>query len=83
MRAYVEEVTHLLTCPKNPPPPPPLAAPSHLPPVGVLLVHYLENVSLGEGQAGLLTGDQVVCGRIIAEVWLQIDLRFIECEQDK
>lgn len=44
--------------------------PTHLPPVGVLLVHYSEDVSLGKGQACLFTRDQVVCGRIIVEVWL-------------
>lgn len=50
--------------------------PAHLPPVGVLLVDYMEDVSLEKGQACLFTGDQVVCGRIIVEVWLQIDLKF-------
>ena len=50
--------------------------PAHLPPVGVLLVDYMEDVSLEKGQACLFTGDQVVCGWIIVEVWLQIDLKF-------
>lgn len=48
--------------------------PTHLPPVGVLLVDYMKDVSLGKGQACLFTGDQVVCGWIIVEVWLQINL---------
>lgn len=50
--------------------------PSHLPPVGVLLVDHMKDVSPGKGQACLFTGDQVVCGRIIVEVWLQINLQF-------
>lgn len=43
-------------------------APTHLPPVGVLLVHYLEDVPLGKGQSRLFTGNQVVRVRIIVEV---------------
>lgn len=50
--------------------------PAHLPPVGVLLVDDMKYVSFGEGQPRLFTGDQVVRGRIIAEVWLQINLEF-------
>lgn len=48
---------------------------THLPPVGVLLVHHMEDVSLGEGQARFFTRDQVVCGRIIVEVGLKINLQ--------
>lgn len=50
-------------------------ASSHLPPVGIFLVDYVKDVSLGKGQACLFTGDQVVCGWIIVEVWLQINLQ--------
>lgn len=47
---------------------------AHLPPVGVLLVHHLQDVSLGEVQAGVFTGDQAVYSWIIVEVWLQVNL---------
>lgn len=43
-------------------------APPHLPPVGVLLVHHLEDVPLGKGQSRLFTGNQVVRVWIIVEV---------------
>lgn len=49
--------------------------PAHLPPVRVLLIYYMENLSLGEGQTSLFTRAQVVCGRVIVEVWLQINLQ--------
>lgn len=48
---------------------------AYLPPVGVLLVHHLQDVSFGEVQAGIFTGDQAVCFWIIVEVWLQVNLR--------
>ncbi len=47
---------------------------SHLPPVGVLLVDYMEDVSFEKGQACFFTGDQVVSGWIIVEVRLEINL---------
>ena len=46
-------------------------SPAHLPPVGVFLVDHVKNVPPGEGQAGLPAGDEVVCGRVVFEVWLQ------------
>lgn len=56
---------------------------THLPPVGVLLVDHMQDVSLGEGQARLFTGDQVVSGWIIVEMWLQIHLQNLWCETRK
>lgn len=35
-------------------------APTHLPPVGILLVDNVKDVSLREGKARLFTGNQVV-----------------------
>lgn len=46
-----------------------------LPPIGVLLVHHLQDVSLGEGQAGVFTRAQAVCSWIIVEVWPQVNLQ--------
>lgn len=48
---------------------------SHLPPVGVLLVHYMQNVSFRESQTRLFTRDQVISVRIVVEMWLQIHLK--------
>jgi len=48
---------------------------SHLPPVGVLLVHYMKNVSFRESQTRLFTRDQVIRVRIVVEMWLQIHLK--------
>lgn len=48
--------------------------PTHLPPVRVFFVDYMKDLSLGKGQTCLLTWDQVVCGWVIVEVWLQINL---------
>lgn len=48
---------------------------SHLPPVGVLLVHYMQNVSFRESQPRLFTRDQVISVRIVVEMWFQIHLK--------
>lgn len=50
------------------------AARLHLPPVDVVLVDDLQNVSGLEPQAGLLAGDQVVVGRVVVVVTLEEDL---------
>lgn len=55
--------------------PPTTVVVAYLPPVGVLLVHHLQDVSLGEVQASIFTGDQAVGSWIIIEVWLQVNLR--------
>jgi hypothetical protein len=51
-----------------------------LPPVEVLLVEKLQDVSTAEAQACLLTGDEVVMGRVVVKVTLHIRLREMERE---
>lgn len=46
----------------------------HLPPVDVVLVDDLQDVSRLEPQAGLLAGNQVVVGRVVVVVTLEEDL---------
>lgn len=46
----------------------------HLPPVDVILVNYLQDVSRLKPQAGLLAGNQVVIGRVVVVVTLEEDL---------
>ncbi len=47
----------------------------HLPPVDVILVDYLEDVSCLKPQARLLAGNQVVIGWIVVIVTLEKHLR--------
>lgn len=46
----------------------------HLPPVDVVLVDNLQNVSCLEPEAGLLAGNEVVVGRVVVVVTLEEDL---------
>lgn len=49
---------------------------SHLPPVQVLLVEDLQDVSAAEAQARLLAGDQVVVRRVVIKVALHKSLKW-------
>ena len=51
---------------------------SQLPPIGVLLVDNVEDLSSGKRQAGLLARDQAVRGWVVVEMWLQINLVTID-----
>lgn len=53
---------------------PPGPPPSHLPPVGVILVDDLQQVPGGEAEPGLLAGDEAVGGRVVVKVALHEDL---------
>lgn len=46
----------------------------HLPPVDVVLVDYLQDVSSLKPQARLLAGNQVVIGRVVVVVTFEEDL---------
>lgn len=46
----------------------------HLPPVDVVLVDYLQDVSRLKPQARLLAGNQVVIGRVVVVVTFEEDL---------
>lgn len=46
----------------------------HLPPVDVVLVDYLQDVSCLKPQARLLAGNQVVIGRVVVVVTFEEDL---------
>lgn len=47
---------------------PPQSGWAHLPPVGIVLVHDLEQVTRAEAQAGLFAGDEAVSGRVVVKV---------------
>ena len=49
-----------------------------LPPVEVLLVKDLQNVSAAEAEACLLAGNQVVVGRVVIKVTLHKSLKWIK-----
>ena len=52
---------------------------TYLPPVRVLSVDNVQNISFREGQASLLTGDQVVCGWAVVKVGFQVHLENKVC----